>query len=236
MTDFYPSESNRKRAHSRYFLWMGLVIVAAVFVGFSRTWFFQPWTGAPALSIGLKLHGVVAATWILVFLIQTELVDRDLVRYHRYLGVFGFAVAILLVTSSILVSIDITISRGRTAESIHRLGLVFVVALTFFLLVCIGIWFRRNPASHKRFMLLATIQAATPAIGRFPVPEPFLIPCAASVIMLLLVSLIIYDLMTLRGVHTATIFGVTLVLLSVPGRLLLGTTELWTRFAALIVN
>lgn len=234
--DSFESDKSKRQSHSRFFMWMSLVILVAVFIGFSRTWFFQRWSGAPALSISLHLHGLVAATWILLFVIQTVLVDRNLMGYHRYLGVFGALVAVLLGTSAILVSIDITISDGRTAEAINRLGLVFVVALTFLLLVCMGIWFRRNPVSHKRFMLLATIQAATPAIGRFPIPEPFLIPCALSVILSLLVSLIIYDLRTLRRVHSATLFGVTLIVLSMPGRILIGTTELWTRFATLILD
>lgn len=235
MASFEPGKTKRK-PRSRFFLWMGLVILIAVFIGFSRTWFFQPWNGAPALPASLHLHGLVAVTWILVFLIQTVLVDRNLVGFHRRLGVFGAVVAILLAISSILVSIEITISHGRTVEAIDRMGLVFVVVLTFLFLVGMGVWFRRNPASHKRYMLLATVQAATPAIGRFPVPEPFQIPCAASLIMLLLVSVIIYDLRTLGRVHVATIFGVTVVVLSIPGRLLLGTTELWTRFATQIVN
>ena len=85
-------------------------------------------------------------------------------------------------------------------------------------------------------MLLATIQAATPAFGRLPMPEEFLAATFFASITFLLVSIIIYDLMTLRRVHVATIIGCTIVVLSVPGRLLLGTTELWQRFAAQIIN
>jgi len=231
-----PTESNRQPTRSRFFLWMGVVILVFVFIGFSRTWFLQAWSGAPALPLSLHIHGVIATTWMLVYLAQSILIERNLARIHRRLGIFGAVVAILLSTSAIFIGIEIANSHGGTPEALNRLAVQFVVALTFLLLACLGIWFRRNRESHKRLMLMATIQAATPAIGRFPIPDPFLLPGAVSIIVLLLASVILFDLKTLRRIHIATIFGVAVVVLSIPGRLLLGTTELWTRFAAQIVN
>src|SRR5690606_8463816 len=75
----------------------------------------------------------------------------------------------------------------------------------FALLIGGALAFRRTPQTHKRLMLIAMIGMMSPAIGRIPLPPPFVGPVAIfGVPDLFLLALIMFDLMTLGRVHRAT--------------------------------
>jgi hypothetical protein len=82
-------------------------------------------------------------------------------------------------------------------------------------------------------MLLATINALTPALGRLPLvdaPATFFI-----LISLFLLAGVFYDVLTRGRPHFVTICGGLFVMASVPARVLLGQTETWMQFARWLV-
>lgn len=86
---------------------------------------------------------------------------------------------------------------------VGNLGSLILVAV----LIGGAIAFRRNPDAHKRLMLIGSISIVAPAISRWPgaltmFPVFVLLPQ-----ILLLLSLIVYDLVTRRRVHAATAWG-----------------------------
>jgi len=221
----------REHERSRFFLWMAVVIVVIAFVGFSRTWFLKAWTDAPPLPISVHLHGLAATSWLLLYLTQTVLVDRGRTRLHRKLGQWGILVAILTFASALRAGIDTCVVRGASPHAIWRMALPFVVAPTFLALVVAGLLLRRNAAAHKRLMLLATIQAVTPAVGRLPILHDLQPASFVGAIALLLGAVVVFDLVTIRRIHLATVAGVIVIGLSVPARVMLGRTEIWTGVA-----
>ena len=56
-----------------FYFWMALAIAVTAFVGLSRTFFLEHWTGAPPLPLAVHLHGLIVADT--VFLIAVPIRD-----------------------------------------------------------------------------------------------------------------------------------------------------------------
>ena len=109
--------------------------------------------------------------------------------------------------------------------------------LVFGVLVGAGVWFRRNPETHKRLMLLATIAILTAAIARWPLQIMQKGPLAFfGFTDLFIVAGIVYDLVSRRRVHPAYLWGGGLIVISQPLRLIISGTDAWHQFAAAIVR
>ena len=219
---------------ARFYQWMAGFIAILAFIGFSHTFFLKTWTDAPALPFMLHVHGIIATGWILLFLAQTTLIKRQRVDLHRRLGAVGVVLAVLFVASAILGGITITHVRGAGPEALARLALPFVACSVFVVLIGAGLCYRHQPMRHKRLMLLTTINALIPALGRLPYLNPVF--AINFVLAVLLLACFVHDHRTLGRIHPVTIWGSLLVLVSIPARLLFGTTELWQQFASWLLQ
>jgi uncharacterized membrane protein YozB (DUF420 family) len=117
----------------RFFSCMAIVTAATILAGFSSTYLPKVVSGAPALPPIIHLHAAVFASWLAVFVAQTILVLSGRPDVHRRLGIAAVALAALLL----------------------NLGSIVVFAT----LVAAGWYCRRNPQTHKRLMLTATVGA-----------------------------------------------------------------------------
>jgi hypothetical protein len=103
----------------------------------------------------------------------------------------------------------------------------------FAALVAAGIVLRRDPQSHKRCLLLATIGLLPPAIARLPFPPD--LPGGIVTIFLLsdlaVLPLVWFDLKTRGRIHPATLWGSLLIWVTVPARFGLAASDGWLRFA-----
>jgi len=217
--------------YSRFYFWMAVVIALTAFIGFSRTFFLMEWTSSPPLPPILHIHGIVATGWILLFLTQTTLIDHHRVDLHRRLGITGVVLAVLLLVTAILAGITMAQVRGGGPEALARLSLPFVAGPVFAILAGAGLYFRRKPEVHKRLMLLATINALTPALGRLPLVDAYMPVSFFILISLFLLAGVFYDVLTRGRPHFVTICGGLFVMASAPARVLLGQTESWMQFA-----
>jgi len=110
--------------------------------------------------------------------------------------------------------------------------------LVFASLVGAAFYFRRQPDSHKRLMLLATIAILPAAVARLPfafiqqygplaffgLADLFIVPC------------LIYDVITRGRPHRATVLGGALIVASHPLRLVIGNTHAWLAFATWLTH
>lgn len=94
-------QPQRARSGCIFHTGMGVAFVIAILCGFARTFYLR---GILALPIGsgpltplLIVHGIVATSWIGLFLAQAVLVNRRRITAHRRLGTVGAALAIALV-------------------------------------------------------------------------------------------------------------------------------------------
>jgi hypothetical protein len=108
----------RRRYRFEHFIFSGMafLILAFVFVGFSRTYYLAGIFKAPLPNPLVHIHGAVFTTWILLLVTQTSLVAADRVDIHRRLGLCGFGLACVMVILGLLVATDSFIRHATSPE------------------------------------------------------------------------------------------------------------------------
>jgi uncharacterized membrane protein len=212
------------------------ITFAVIFVGFARTFFLKPLFDTPALSPAIQLHGVVAALWPVLMVTQVLLIRARNYQLHRTLGMVAVVLAVLFVVTAAMASF----ARPRPTEAARAIFILPMHQLVFFsLAVAAGIRLRRDAASHKRLMYLATFITVMTAMRRLQtlldIPTtPYQTLTIACVLLLL--PLFIYDAFALRRIHPVTWVGTLLILAAVPLHIFVGYTAGWQSFADWLTN
>ena len=231
-----PQSANTARSERLFFGGMALAFALTVLAGFSRSYYFNGFVTAPfALTPLLHWHGAVYTAWILLLVTQTLLVAGRRVDLHRRLGVAGAALAVVMIALGVGVAITRTASGAIADAGVPPLVFLAVPLLgmvVFGGFVAAALLQRRNPAAHKRLMLLATLELVTAAVSRLPLVEDWGPVGFFGVTDLFVVAIVIYDLATLGRVHSATLWGGVLFVLSQPLRLVIGGTSTWVAVAS----
>ena len=209
---------------------------AVIFVGFARTFFLKPLFDTPALSPLLHLHGVVATLFPLLMIAQVLWIRARNYQLHRTLGMVGVVVAVLFVITAAVV----VIGKPRPTEAARAILILPMHQLVIFsLFVAAGIRFRREAASHKRLMYIATFITVMTGMRRLQTlldittsPYQTLVVAVA----LLLLPLFVYDAFTLRRIHPVTWGGTLLVFAAIPLHSVVGYTAGWQNFADWLTN
>jgi hypothetical protein len=227
--------SARLRLEEMFFPGMAVLIIAAVFLGFARTFFLAPIYHYHLPNLLVAVHGVVFASWIALFAVQTSLVAAGRVDLHRTLGALG----------AVLVGLAFLMAYAVMLEGVHRgfgfsaqdeaqiLALDVVGVNVSFGMFVAGLLLRGKPEFHKRLMLFGTIRMVGPAIARWPFA---FIATKPPVVGLALQSFglvtILFDVLTRRRVHRATWVGVATLfmvpLIAIP----MSGTPFWRHFLA----
>ncbi len=235
--------STQRQSKSRerlFYIGMVVAIVITVFAGFSRTFFLRPYFQTQPLIPLLILHGVVFSSWIVLLVTQTTLVATKRTRTHMRLGIAGG----LLATLMIVIGTVTAIVRAKGPSPVPGVNPLSFLTIplgdmsVFATLVGMAFYFRRRADMHKRLMLLATIAILPAAVARLPfafiqqygplaffgLSDLFIVPC------------LIYDIVTRRRPHRATVLGGALIVISHPLRLVIGNTHAWLAFATWLTH
>lgn len=224
-------------AERRFYAGMAIAILAAVLVGFARTFFLRPlFPDYPSPSEPIfYVHGALFVAWIALFVLQTSLVATGRTAVHRRVGPFGALLAASMVALGTVVAlVAARRATGFTGVPVPPLQFLtvplFDMAL-FALFAALAVARRRDPQTHKRLMLLATINLVGAAVARWPGvlalgPLGFF-----GIADLFLVPLVAWDLRTRGKLHPVTLWGGVLIIASQPLRLLVGGTDGWLAFA-----
>lgn len=226
--------SARLRLEQFFFPSMALLIIAAVFLGFARTFFLAPIYHYHLPNLLVAVHGVVFSSWIALFAIQASLVPAGRVDLHKKLGSIGAVLVALVLIMGYLVMLE-GLHRGFASpgqDEAQILALDAVGINVSFAMFVAGLLLRRDPGFHKRLMLFGTLGMLGPAIARWPfafiAAKP---PLVGLVLQLFALVTITFDLLTRRRIHRATWIGlVTLLvpLVAIP----LSTTPFWHHLLA----
>jgi hypothetical protein len=188
----------------------------------------------------LQLHGIVFTSWIVLLLTQTTLVAANRTNVHRRLGLLGGGIAMMIVvvgTMTAIIREKLGAAPPGGPPPLVFLAIPLFDMLVFSGLVAAGFYFRRRADVHKRLMLLATISILAAAIARLPFgilkAGP---PAFFGLTDLFIVACIIYDLITRRRVHRATVWGGLIIFLSQPLRLMIAGTSVWMTFATWLTH
>ena len=219
-----------------FFSGMAGAAAAVVFVGFAPSYYLRGLYDTPALPPLVHLHGALFSAWILLLLVQTSLVAMKRTDVHRLLGVAGGALAAVMLIVAYVVAINVgrrsisipgTLAPGTLQFLIVPLGGLIV----FPTLIGAAFLLRRRTALHKRLMLLGTIEMLNAAVDRLPgVYVSGLAPFYLGTDMFLL-ALVLYDSVTLRRIHPATLWGGLFLVASQWLRVALADTTAWLTVA-----
>jgi hypothetical protein len=162
-----------------FYLGFGLVGLLVVALGFGVTYivpmarrtFSAPWF--------VHIHGASALGWILLVIIQAQLVRGARTPLHRRLGQGALPLALVVWASGIATAVwaaERDYAELGTAATSSLGGTATGLSL-YMLLVIAAVVTRRRPDWHKRLVMLATIQVLWPAFFRLrhllpSVPNP----------------------------------------------------------------
>jgi len=222
----------------RFYLTMALALLATTILGFVPTFHlrfaladgqsFEP------LRLLIFIHGLLFASWIMVFIIQLTLIPVGRTDLHRR----GSDMAIILITAMILIDLFIalrSVDRSLTAptgvDPRSWLAVPLLDVPLFTVLILIAKANRHIQQAHRRLVLVAMIDMMRPSLGRLlplfgaPVWAALLAP------LLFLVPQIVRDLRLRDRIHPATLWSsvaITGVVLSLP---IFWSSAWWLGFA-----
>lgn len=220
---------------------MGLVGLLAVLVGFSKTFIHPISTGNFKAPVIIYIHAAFAFSWIMLFVIQTFLIRFNKTKTHMQLGVVGLFIAIGVAVTIIPAGLHVVekeLKQGLGEVAISGIVGNCTSALMFLVLVLAGIYYRKNPQTHKRLLLLATIIVLWPAWFRFrhffpSIDRPeiwFAVVLADSLIVISWIR----DKLIIGRVHQVFLYIGTFIILENCIELVLFDTPIWRQFAIYI--
>ncbi len=114
----------RWSAERRFHLGFALAIIAAVLLGFSRTFFLRPWFAEWADAHGAPepffyFHGAVFFAWFVLLIAQPSLVAAGRIDLHRRLGQLGAGRAVVMVVLGAVGVLTRPSSSGSTSVGSH---------------------------------------------------------------------------------------------------------------------
>lgn len=122
----------------------------------------------PASTMVVRVHAVVFSVWLFLITAQVLLVLRNRVAWHRALGWFciGWACLMLVLGPWAAIAAQAAVLHTPFSDPAFLSVNIFDIA-GFIILLAWGITLRKNPAAHKRMMILSTVALADPGFARF---------------------------------------------------------------------
>jgi len=235
-TDASPAIPRNPARQGRFFhTGMAVAFLLTAVVGFGPTYFFKPVHPSQPLSPLLHVHGLVFTAWLILLIVQSGLVRAERIDLHKRLGMFGAALAALMVFLGLSVGIAAA-RRGVSADGMTPLAfMIFPLGQTLLFggFIAAGLLNRRKPEIHRRFLLLGTISLLTPAISRMVDKRSLL---AMFLTLAFVVVAMIHDWLSRRRVHPVYIFGGLILLVSGPLRAVIANSSAWQSFARMLVG
>ena len=227
----------------RMFAAAAIVFPLLVLLGFGRTYYLKAFFDVPPLpSILVHIHGLLMTTWVVLFITQVRLISSRRIRLHRRLGYGSIGLAVLIVASGIPTALRAAkYGSASTPPGVSPTGFLIVPAFDLALFASLfgaAIYFRKNPATHKRLMLLTAINLLPPAIARIPSASlqalgPLWFFGLPTMLALLCLGL---DIRRHEGINNAFVAGTVLLIASYPIRLALMNTSAWLAAATWLTN
>lgn len=220
----------------QFFLVMGLLLLAIVIGGFLPPMLVRP-GGIASIPLLLHVHGVVFVSWFLLFCAQARLAGSGNIELHMRLGKASVLIA------SAMIILGYFVIRGAYANPDWNIAgmtgaasvmFPFTDMLNFTIVYSLALANRRNPAAHKRLMLLAGILIIDPAVARLVMTLEAAVPMIAVLELLLFAALFIYDVVTRRRPSWASVLGFGLFAAALAAKLTVSQHPGWHSFVEFV--
>jgi len=213
--------------------WMLLLLCVAV-LGFWKP-YFSRLDAAQGIA---HLHAISMLTWIGMLMAQPLLIRTRRLVWHRRLGKASYVVAPLVVVSALILA-QLRISQATPETLPFQQFILFLgvsASVLFALIWGLGVFYRREPALHARYMAGTALTLIDPSMARVlifwipSVPPPFYQFITFGLVYTILLVLIALDRKSKRGrsalwVLLALFVALHALIVLVPG------TSAWQQFA-----
>jgi hypothetical protein len=227
-----------------FYACMAWLLVVVAVVGFAPRSLAIVSGVTPNPPLVVHLHAAVMASWTVLLAIQATLSLAGRMDLHRKWGLASLVVAPLV----LIMLIAITIIRQNDAAGTPAGPLVnnilFVQIRSILLFPTFFVWALQtrhaDPQTHKRMMLLATLSLLDAGIARMSwlpyneFPQDYL--AVHLYLLLLLVPALLYDLIKLRRIHRAWVWGLVLMLPWVVAAEFVWWSDWWGKFGPRLVG
>jgi hypothetical protein len=212
-------------------------IIVAALIPFVVLAFWPLYLSRPFAAVDwyTHLHAVAGSLWLALLIAQPAAIHTRRFALHRVLGRISYLLATLFAVSAVLLSHHRLASMNDASFLTDGFAhyLPFYATVVFLLAYGLGLWFRRKPAVHGRFMLCTAIPVVDPVLGRVlafylpPLPSPWLYQVVTFSIATAIAGMLVF---TYRGSASArrALLGyfVVLVLLEI-GWFVFSPTAAW---------
>ncbi|MEM8684036.1 MAG: hypothetical protein AAGF72_11415, partial [Pseudomonadota bacterium] len=153
------------------------------------------------------IHGVLMLAWIGVFAAQAKLIASGGMGVHRQVGRLSWILVLLMVTTSFGVSFSLMVEFRFT--EVFLANLVNLALFIGFFTAALFAIAKQDGASHKRYMLFATLAILLPAFSRIAEVFAGNEYLALPMVIIATVGLpLLYDKSQSQPVHPSTIIGI----------------------------
>lgn len=210
-----------------FFLAIGLACLAVVFAGFAPSYYLRD-SARGALPTLFLVHGAILTAWYLIAAAQPFWIAVSRFPLHRAFGAAGVVIAAGVAVTGVMAGAD-ALARGVAidGDSYAFFYLSAADAAVFSVLIAAGVLNRRNPAAHKRLMTIASISTTFPALGRLLPALGYDLILGAVPYTALVAAIIVYDIVSLRRIHPATLIGAGAAIGKLVSYLPVGGSAAW---------
>lgn len=160
--------TNAHPADRNFYLIMMLLVWAAILSGFiydmvdlnNKGLLHFPWI--------THVHAALFVSWLVLFTVQIFLIRSHNHALHKKLGILGAVIAGCMVVAGFTVAITSEARKFGTPMSDPAfIAIMFSDMFVFGVLAGAGIYLRKQPAAHKRLILMATLALTDAGFGRW---------------------------------------------------------------------
>lgn len=194
----------------RFFVAIGLWCLLLAIVGFMPNMSRQ-WAGELSYPSLVHVHAIVMLAWLVVFTVQASLMAGRKFQQHRTLGWVATVLAAFVWISMTVTTVEALLRYSPETYGflIQPLLIQLGTMVVFPIFVTVAILVRRQPEWHKRLMMFATFSLVQAAFDRMHwLPNeglPMFWHAGLRMYVLLVLPVIVFDLLTLRRIHPATL-------------------------------
>ena len=219
---------SEEHATDRFYLKMGLLLLALVVLGFGSA-AIERGSNPADLPLIYHLHGLSYLLWFSLFIFQSSLINNRNYALHKKLGYASpLVLGSMLVTGIVVATASYERGTspvpGTSIQQFLAFPLADLLGLTVF--YAMGVITRGKALFHKHCMLMACIAIMDPALARFSFSLGFA-PLAILLHAGLVGLVIFHDRRTDGKVHPVTWMGLAFVILRIVFIFGLAATPVW---------
>jgi hypothetical protein len=251
-TTIAPEGAAVRVGSDAFFVWMAFACAVIAFGGFGLEYWASTATGKLAVPAIYHVHGLLFSAWTIFLWCQATFIASGHPARHRRSGLIGISLATAMVFAGMVITISSLqngIANGFAEEAKTFAVVPFVVDILFAGLLITALVMVADRDTHKRLMLVATINLleapiarvfkmflAPPEIRALPLrqqPPPMLQLTIGPYIVLdlLIVVAMAYDWRTRGRPHPAYLIAGALTVATQLARFVIGPSAAWHSFA-----